>query len=183
MLFGPETVSGFDYAPGQIPPDEEQALVAQIRTLPLQPFRFHGYLGNRRVASFGYRYDYVRRKVEASQPIPDFLLAARACAAKLAGLAADKFVQALVTEYAPGAGIGWHKDKPMFEKVVALSFAAPCVLRLRRPNGRSWERASAEIPPRSSYLLSGAAREDWQHSITPMDRLRYSVTFRSFRPS
>lgn len=69
----------------------------------------------------------------------------------------------------------------MFEDVVALSFLAPCVLRLRRQDGTRWERHSVEIAPRSAYLLHGPVRSEWEHSIVPMDMLRYSVTFRSFR--
>src|ERR1700722_5555613 len=38
----------------------------------------------------------------------------------------------MVTEYGPGAGIGWHRDRPSYEDIVAVSFLAPCTLRLRR---------------------------------------------------
>lgn len=69
----------------------------------------------------------------------------------------------------------------MFERVVALSFLAPCNLRLRRKAGDRWERRTVTIAPRSGYLLSGIVREEWEHSILPMEQLRYSVTFRSFR--
>jgi alkylated DNA repair dioxygenase AlkB len=69
----------------------------------------------------------------------------------------------------------------MFEDVVALSFLAPCVLRLRREDGTGWQRQSVEISARSAYLLHGPVRSEWEHSIVPMDVLRYSVTFRSFR--
>jgi hypothetical protein len=88
----------------------------------------------------------------------------------------------MVTEYAPGAGIGWHLDRPSYEDIVAVSFLAPCVLRLRRKMGDGWERRSAHIEPRSVYLLHGSVRTVWQHSIAPMDVLRYSVTLRTFRP-
>jgi alkylated DNA repair dioxygenase AlkB len=88
----------------------------------------------------------------------------------------------MVTEYAPGAGIGWHRDRPSYEDIVAVSFLAPCMLRLRRKIGEDWERRSARIEPRSVYLLHGPVRNVWQHSIAPMDVLRYSVTLRTFRP-
>jgi alkylated DNA repair dioxygenase AlkB len=68
----------------------------------------------------------------------------------------------------------------MFEQVVALSLLSPCRLRLRRKHGTRWERWSTEIPPRSIYRLSGPARHEWEHSIPPVEALRYSVTFRSF---
>jgi alkylated DNA repair dioxygenase AlkB len=88
--------------------------------------------------------------------------------------------QILVTEYAPGASIGWHRDKPMFEDVIAISLLAPCILRFRRKQGDGWERASVGIGPRSAYRLRGPARREWEHSIPPLARLRYSVTFRNF---
>jgi alkylated DNA repair dioxygenase AlkB len=114
--------------------------------------------------------------------MPVFLQPLRGIASQLSGISVNALEQALVTEYAHGAGIGWHRDKPMFEDVVALSFLAPCVLRLRRNDGVGWQRQVVAIAPRSGYVLHGAARSEWEHSIVPMDVLRYSVTFRSFRP-
>jgi alkylated DNA repair dioxygenase AlkB len=176
---GPE---GFRYAPNLFSPAAERVFVAQFEALPFKPFEFHGYQGNRRIVSYGYRYDYAGRTLRASEAMPDFLAPLREAASQFSGIAVDKLEQALVTEYAPGAGIGWHRDKPMFEDVVALSFLAPCVLRLRRQDGTGWLRQSAEIAPRSGYVLHGTVRSEWEHSIVPMDVLRYSVTFRSFRP-
>src|SRR6201994_34517 len=172
---------GLRYAPELFSPAAEQGFVATFETLPFKPFEFHGYQGNRRIVSYGYRYDYAGRALRASEAMPDFLTPLREIASQFSGIAAERLEQALVTEYAPGAGIGWHRDKPMFEDVVALSFLAPCVLRLRRQDGSGWQRQSVEIAPRSGYLLHGAVRSEWEHSIVPMDVLRYSVTFRSFR--
>lgn len=155
--------------------------MAQFEALPFKPFDFHGYQGNRRVVSYGYRYDYAGRTLRASEAMPDFLAPLRQVASQFSGIAADKLEQALVTEYAPGAGIGWHRDKPMFEDVVALSFLSPCALRLRRHDGTGWQRQAVAVAPRSAYLLHGAVRSEWEHSIVPMNVLRYSVTFRSFR--
>jgi alkylated DNA repair dioxygenase AlkB len=61
---------------------------------------------------------------------------------------------------------------------------APARLRFRRKlvEGGKWERAALIAEPRSAYLLRGPAREQWQHSIAPMEALRYSITFRSLRP-
>src|SRR4029079_716461 len=101
------------------------------------------------------------------------LLHLRVTATEFAGLDASQFQQVLVTEYSPGAGIGWHKDGPEFEHVF-FSLLSPCLFRLRRKRGNGWERASIELQPRSAYLLSGSARTDWQHSIPPVDKLRYS---------
>jgi alkylated DNA repair dioxygenase AlkB len=181
-LFGIPGPDGFAYRPALLSPDEERAFVAEFEKLPFKPFEFHGYLGNRRIVSFGYRYDYAGRALRGAEAMPDFLEPLKQIAADFSGIPAQNLQQALVTEYAPGAGIGWHRDKPMLEDVVALSFLAPCVLRLRRREGTGWLRRSVPVAPRSGYLLRGPSREDWEHSIAPMETLRYSVTFRSFRP-
>jgi alkylated DNA repair dioxygenase AlkB len=183
-LFGtPMAIAeGFRYAPELLTPRAEQDFVAQFERLPFKPFDFHGYQANRRIVSFGYQYDYSSRALRTSQPIPEFLLPLREIAGRFSGLPDHRLEQALVTEYASGAGIGWHRDKPVFEDVVGLSFLAPCVLRLRRKDGKGWQRRAVEIAPCSGYLLRGLVRTEWEHSILPMDLLRYSVTFRSFRP-
>jgi alkylated DNA repair dioxygenase AlkB len=80
---------------------------------------------------------------------------------------------------AEAAGIGWHRDKAEFADVIAVSLGAPCTLRFRRKVGLGWQRATQRVNPRSAYLLRGPARSEWEHSIPALERLRYSVTFRS----
>jgi alkylated DNA repair dioxygenase AlkB len=187
-LFAPDLFTvepqpeGFAYGEDRIDAALQSALLREIEKLPFKPFEFHGFFGNRRTVSFGWRYDYAGRALQASDPMPGFLLPLCGLAADFAQLPADRFQQALVTEYAPGAGIGWHRDKPMFEDVVAFSLAAPCTLRFRRKEGAGWTRRSQPVLPRSAYLLRGPARFEWEHSIPPLDRLRYSITLRTFRP-
>jgi alkylated DNA repair dioxygenase AlkB len=184
-LFAPPPTSamaGFHYGADLFSRSTEKALLAQFAALPFKPFEFHGYQGNRRIVSYGYSYDYSRRTLRASEAFPGFLAPLREVASRFSGISVENLMQALVTEYAPGAGIGWHRDKPMFEDIVGLSFLSTCVLRLRRKGGTGWRRQAVEIAPRSGYLLRGPARSEWEHSIVPMDALRYSVTFRSFRP-
>jgi alkylated DNA repair dioxygenase AlkB len=171
--------AGLRYAPEVIGVQDEARIVGGLAALPFAPFDFHGYKGNRRVAAFGLRYDYDRRVVEDAQPMPPFILALRDAAADVAGLPPQRFVQALATEYAPGAGIGWHRDRPHFGEVVGVSLLTPCTLRFRRRQGPTWERRAQPLAPRSAYLLSGPARSVWEHSIAPLDTLRYSVTFRT----
>jgi len=185
-LFAAETLPlgsapGFAYGENRIDVACEQALLREIAKLPFKPFEFHGFFGNRRVVSFGWRYDYAGHALKASDPMPHFLLPLREIAADFANLPVDRFQQALVTEYARGAGIGWHRDKPMFEDVVAFSLLAPCTLRLRHKVGARWTRHSQIVAPRSGYLLRGPARFDWEHSIPPLDQLRYSITLRTFQ--
>ena len=174
---------GFQYNDAVLSLDQEQTLVEQFAYLSFRQFEFRGFLGKRRTVSFGWRYDFNVRELQEAEEIPTFLLGLRETVAKFAGLPAVLLQHALVTEYSPGAAIGWHKDRPEFNDVIGVSLLAPCVFRLRRRMEQRWERASLVLQPRSAYLLRGVARDDWQHSIPPVDKLRYSVTFRSLRES
>jgi alkylated DNA repair dioxygenase AlkB len=170
---------GFRYQENTISRTEEAALVASLKDLELKPFQFHGHLGNRRVISFGLRYDYSRRTVETASDFPSFLVELRGKVAEFAGLSVNEFRQAGINEYQPGAGIGWHKDKSQFGIIVGVSLLAPARMRFRRLCGDRWTRMSQTIAPRSIYVLSGEARTEWEHSIPPLDKLRYSLTFRT----
>jgi alkylated DNA repair dioxygenase AlkB len=170
---------GFRYYPGILSPEEEEALARELANLPFKPFDFHGYLANRQVVSFGYRYDYDRRAVVESAPFPSFLVSLSQKIAETFDRPADAFRQVLINEYRPGAGIGWHRDKAQFDEVVGVSLLAPCVLRFRQKAADTWNRASLPVEPRSAYLLSGPARREWEHSIPALDRLRYSITLRT----
>lgn len=183
-LFGiPNSLpEGFRYRPELITRNEESALVRCIEGLPFKPFDFHGHLANRQVIGFGLRYDYDRREVVEAPAIPDFLLPLRDKVAVFAGRPASEFSQVLINEYRPGAGIGWHRDKPHFELVAGVSLLASCSFRLRRRNGATWDRQVIEVEPRSAYLMAGPARNEWEHSIPPLAEHRYSVTFRTLRP-
>ena len=177
----PVLPEGFRYQPDFLSPDEEQDLAAHLQTLPFEGFQFHGFVGNRRVVSFGWRYDFSDRRLRKADDMPPFLLPLRSRAAAFAGLEPGAFQHALVTEYAPGAGIGWHRDKAVFDEVARVSLVSPCRFRFRRKRGKKWERAEQRADARSIYLLTGPFRTQWEHSIPPMDRLRYSITFRNFR--
>ena len=172
---------GFRYVADVITPEEEQALAAAIRQLPLKEFEFHGYVGKRRVLSFGWRYDFGERSLNEAEGIPSFLLPARNRAAAFAELSPEDLPHVLVTEYGPRAAIGWHRDKAVFGDVVGISLLSSCNFRLRRKSGTKWERYSIRIEPRSAYLLRGPSRTEWEHSIPGVDSLRYSITFRSLR--
>jgi alkylated DNA repair dioxygenase AlkB len=162
--------------------EEEWELVRQVETLPFEEFQFQGFVGKRRVVSFGWKYDFNDRGLQKVDDMPPFLLPLRGRAAEFAGLSPGDFQHVLVTEYQPGAGIGWHRDKAVFDEVVGISLLAACKFRFRRKSGSKWERANLTLEPRSAYLLSGPARTEWEHSIPEVDRLRYSITFRNFRP-
>jgi alkylated DNA repair dioxygenase AlkB len=177
----PSTPEGFRYRPDFLSPEEERDLVPQIQALAFEGFQFHGFVGKRRVVSFGWRYDFNDRRLQKADDMPPFLVPLRRRAAEFAGLPPSDFQHALVTEYAPGAGIGWHRDKAVFDEVVGVSLLSPCSFRFRRQQGDKWERAAVTLEPRSAYLLAGPSRTQWEHSIPEMETLRYSITFRNFR--
>ena len=178
-LFEAPLIAGLDYRPGFIGEAEEQALIDQLAAQELTPFRFQGWLGNRKTQSFGWRYDFDDASFTRTEPIPEWLAPLRAAAASFAGVAPDDFVHVLLARYDPGAGIGWHKDRDVFEQVVGVSLGTPAVLRFRQRTTSGFRRASLEVAPRSAYLLSGEARWEWEHRITPGDQLRFSITFRT----
>ena len=177
----PSIPEGLAYEPDFVDSAEEQALAAHIGALELKPFQFHGFEGNRRTASFGYHYAFDGSGLRRTDPIPDWLLPVRARAAALVGAPPEAIEHVLLIEYGPGAGIGWHRDRPVFGDVVGISLLSPARLRFRRKSGTKWERLGLIAEPRSAYALQGAARNEWEHSIPPMETPRYSITFRTLK--
>jgi alkylated DNA repair dioxygenase AlkB len=185
-LFDPERPllpDGLRYQADLLTPEEEAALVQGLAMLPLKEFEFQGFLGKRRVISYGWRYDFNGGGLQKTDDMPDFLLPVRAKAAAFAQIPALELPHVLLTEYPPGATIGWHKDRGVFGRVVGVSLLAPCTFRLRYKAGAKWERASFVAAPRSAYLLDGPARTQWEHSIPAVEALRYSITFRTLKAS
>ncbi|WP_232493059.1 alpha-ketoglutarate-dependent dioxygenase AlkB [Novosphingobium kaempferiae] len=158
---------------------EERALIAHIDACDLTPFRFQGWTGKRLTTSFGWNYDFELGQPKEAPPIPDWLAPFRDRAAAFAGLEPGEMSQALLIRYGAGAGIGWHRDRPIYADVVGISLGEPATMRFRRRRGEGFERASAPLEPRSIYHMSGAARHEWEHSIVEMQRSRWSMTFRS----
>jgi alkylated DNA repair dioxygenase AlkB len=178
-LFGTPELPGLAYHQQVITAAEAADLVARIDDEPLSPFRFQGWLGKRLTRSFGWSYDFDTGCFAECEPIADWLQPLRCRAAGLAGIAADRLVQALMIRYDPGAGIGWHRDRPVFDQVIGISLGAPAKLRLRRRTQTGFDRHSVPLAPRSLYHLSGEARHEWEHSLAPMQETRWSITFRS----
>ena len=172
---------GMAYAAEFISAGEEGELLAHCERLPFQPFAFQGWVGKRETVSFGWRYDFDQSRVLPAPPIPDFLLPLRARAAAFSGLAAGALEQALVIRYDVGAGIGWHRDRPVFDRVVGISLRSRCALRFRRRDGARFTRFALDAERRSAYLLTAEIRDEWEHSIAPVETPRLSITFRSRR--
>jgi len=179
LLFDAPLIAGLDYRDGVIGAAEEGALIDHLLAMDLSPFRFHGWLGNRKTKSFGWRYDFDDASFAPTEPIPDWLTSLREAAATLAGVQPSELVHTLLARYDPGAGIGWHRDRDVFEKVVGISLGTPATLRFRRRRTGGFDRVSLDVEPRSAYLLSNEARWDWEHRIVPGDELRFSITFRT----
>lgn len=177
----PRHPEGFVYRTDVISAQEEVTLLDNVTDLPFKEFQFQGYVGKRRVVSYGWRYDFNDRSLQKSRDIPDFLLSLREVAGTFGGIAPEKLQQVLVTEYSEGAAIGWHRDKAVFGEVIGISLLSPCTFRLRRKVHEQWERVSLTAEPRSAYLLKGPSRTEWEHSIPGVDALRYSITFRNMR--
>ncbi len=178
-LFSEPLIAGLDYRDNFLTADEEAGLLERLGALELDPFRLHGLLVNRKTQSFVWRYDFDDASFTPADPLPDWLLPLRAKAAAFAGVAPDEFVHVLLARYDPGAGIGWHRDRDVFEKVVGVSLNSPATLRFRQRSASGFRRANLEVEPRSAYLLAGEVRHDWEHSIAPGDQLRFSITFRT----
>lgn len=178
-LFGALPIAGLRYADHLLTAAEEADAIAHFEAMELAPFRFQGWVGKRRTQSFGWRYDFDDASFRPADPLPSWLLPLRAKAAAFAQVAPDDFVHVLLARYDPGAGIGWHRDRSVFEQVVGLSLGTPAILRFRQRTATGFRRARVAVVPGSAYLLSGEARHEWEHSIAPGEQLRFSITFRT----
>jgi alkylated DNA repair dioxygenase AlkB len=148
--------------------------------LAFEPFDFHGYIAKRRIVEYGWEYDFGTRKANTAPEIPEFLVPIRARAAAFAEVRPDSLVEAVITEYPPGAPIGWHRDVPQFELIAGISLGATCRMRFK-PYKAQGSLISVVLEPRSIYRISGVARWRYQHSIPAVEALRYSITFRTLR--
>jgi alkylated DNA repair dioxygenase AlkB len=174
----PGEPEGLRYAADFVSPAVEQKLISEIRTLPLQPFQFGQFEGKRRVASFGFRYNYDLRLLQRAEPMPDWL-GETVEKVETFGGPSTRVRQVLCTDYDVGVGIGWHRDKPHFDRIFGLSLGSACKFRFRRSARKSWERFTLDAEPRSLYMMSGPSREVWEHSIPAVEAPRYSITFRT----
>jgi alkylated DNA repair dioxygenase AlkB len=176
------TPAGLIYVEDFVTTAEESELVALFDSIEFEPVVMRGQAAKRTVRHFGLRYDYEAGELAPGDALPDELAQLRERAAALMERDPDDLVEVLVSRYPEGAGIGWHRDAPMFgSKVAGVSLAAPARMRFQRGVGGNREVAELQLAPRSAYVLAGAARWSWQHSIPATKALRYSVTFRTLR--
>ena len=179
-LFDTPPIAGLATTDDLVTHDEEHSLIVAMDECQLTPFRFQGWEGKRLTTSFGFNYDFDTQRVARADPIPGWLLPIRSRMAAFAGLDPDLLIQALLIRYDPGAGIGWHRDRPIYEHILGLSLGAPANMRFRRRRqDGGFHRLSVPLEPRGAYHLSGEARHHWEHSIVELDQPRWSVTFRT----
>lgn len=175
---------GLCYEPDFLERHEEAWLLDLIEQLPLAEAQYKGFTARRRVMSYGGTYDFDAHRLDQAAPLIKELQPLRDKVARWAGVRPQELAHALVAQYPPGAPLGWHRDVPDFERVYGVSLGAPAVLRFRpyppvQPKPRDIRRLVAE--PRSVYAMVGPARWAWQHSVAPVDALRWSITFRTLR--
>ena len=175
---------GLAYEPGFLAADEEGVLIELVRALPLAAATYKQYTARRRVASFGGSYDFDANKLLPARPLIDALHPLRARVAHWAGVAPAALAHVLVAEYAPGTPLGWHRDVPDHEAIFGVSLGSTAVLRFRPYPPVAPRRADVirlRAAPRSIYAMRGPARWGWQHSVAPVDELRWSITLRTAR--
>lgn len=171
----------FVYQPDFITAAEERELLANIRKIALEDAKYREYTARRRVAYFGFDYDFSKNQLGEAPPVPAFLHPLREKMARWMRIAPEAFVHALVSEYRPGTPLGWHRDAPDFDRVAGVSLGGHARMRFRKyPPGKD-KPLVLELEPRSAYQMNGASRWRWQHSIPPTPELRYSITFRTLR--
>ena len=179
MVVNPE---GLLYREDFVTPEEERELLDLIDSLDFREVTMRGQTAKRTVRMFGLDYDYEGAELVPGDPLPQELEWLRERSAALIERDPGDLVQILVSRYPPGAGIGWHRDAPMFgSQVAGVSLRAPARMRFQRTVKDERETAAVELAPRSGYVLSGKARWSWQHSLPSGKELRYSVTFRTLK--
>jgi alkylated DNA repair dioxygenase AlkB len=177
-----ELPEGLRYLPGFLSEEEERVLVDELSRLSFREIHMHGVVAKRTVAHYGWDYGYESWRLTPAPPVPPFLEPVRARCAAAAGLEPGALEELLVSRYPPGSGIGWHRDAPMFGPcVIGVSLLGASRMRFRREVGGAYETAVLELAPRSAYVMAGASRTVWQHTLSPVKTLRYSLSFRTVK--
>lgn len=173
---------GLSYLPGFLSEEEERALVDELSRLDYREIHMHGVVARRTVLHYGWDYGYESWRLTPAPPVPRFLEPVRERCAAAAGLQPGALEELLISRYPPGASIGWHRDAPMFGPcVIGVSLLGPARMRFRRKVGDAFETVALELEPRSLYLMAGASRSQWQHTLSPVKTLRYSLSFRTLK--
>ncbi|WP_423148265.1 alpha-ketoglutarate-dependent dioxygenase AlkB [Rubrolithibacter danxiaensis] len=136
------------------------------------------------MASFGYHYNFDQRSLSKGKEIPPvFNTLIKKVATKVL-IPESHFAELLITKYPPGSVINWHRDALPFNLIAGISLLADCTFRLRpheKGNQNRKSLVSFPVNRRSLYIIQGNSRTNWQHSISPVKKTRYSVTLRTLK--
>jgi alkylated DNA repair dioxygenase AlkB len=152
----------------------------------LHEFVFRGFKADRKIASFGYDYSFDSRSLSKGKDIPplfDFLLEK---VSRHLSIKPGEFAELLVIDYPQKCVMNWHRDAPPFGIIAGISLLSDCIFKLRPAEKDKQTRSSIISIPvkrRSLYVMEGAARSEWQHSVSPVKQARYSITLRTLKNS
>ncbi|HYF70329.1 MAG TPA: alpha-ketoglutarate-dependent dioxygenase AlkB [Ohtaekwangia sp.] len=175
---------GFEYNPDFLSQKEQDDLLQEITKYERHTFKFQGYEAKRKVASFGYDYSFEKNILSMGLPIPPSFDSLLEKVSNHLGIDKHDFAELLITEYPVSAVINWHRDAFPFDLIAGISLGTDCLFRLRPYDKTKQGRGSIiSVPVRagSLYIMKGAARINWQHSIAPVKHIRYSITLRTLR--
>jgi alkylated DNA repair protein (DNA oxidative demethylase) len=177
-LISPAWPNGFDYFRDFISKEEEEFLLSFAKTLPWGNYEMHGVPSLRKIYRFGVNYGLEAEK--DPRPIPKELAFIISRGAQALKVNPKEVVQLLFTFYPPGAPIGWHRDAPMYEKLLGISMAGSCTMKLKPYDPKS-SPVKVELAPRSAYCMTGESRWNWEHHIPPVKEERFSLTMRTLK--
>ena len=166
-IFAPDYPPGFRLMEDFISKDEEELLIEFANSLPWENYEKMGKVARRKIYAYG-----------KDRPFPkeiEFLLPRVARELKVL---ASEIGHGLFTYYPEGAPIGWHRDAPLYDKLLGVSLKNACEMKLR-PYNINLSKVSVTLPARSAYVIEGSVRWSWEHHIPPVKEERYSLTFRT----
>ena len=130
------------------------------------------------MALFGFRYDYDLRQLQRAEPIPAWLAEIVANVETFGGRA-TRIQQVLCTEYDVGSASAGTATSRISTRYSACRWDPPASFGSANAAGKTWDRFTLDAEPRSLYMMSGASRQIWEHSIPAVEAPRYSITFRT----
>ena len=176
--------AGFSYQNDFISVEEEEQLVQTIKQFDLKNMQFHEYEAKRKVISFGSGWSFTEQQLKQGTPIPEAFEFLVVKIANQLAVSKEQIAQFLITEYPVGSVINWHRDAPPFDMVAGVSLLADCNFKLR-PHAKEKQTRNATIvlpvQRRSLYRMQGEAKNEWQHCTAPLNKVRYSLTFRTLK--
>ena len=145
---------------------------------------------SRKVLQYGFEYKYRSAQTDIKiNPIPAVIDELRTLIKSINNVPEEMpFNQCIINRYLPGQGIAPHVDSPQFEDYICcFTLGSGGTMVFQHPQHGKFELF---VEPRSVYLMSGAARYEWKHSMSGkksdkvnnvklLRETRISVTFRS----